>query len=105
MRSQRRPRRALVPTTDMLDRRELLSASPAASSLRSLSTEPVVRPQNDTRSAADNLGTIRGTKSVNGSVGGSDPRDYYKFVAQRGKLEVRLTNLSDDIDFELLNSS
>ncbi|WP_435011126.1 PPC domain-containing protein [Tundrisphaera lichenicola] len=97
--TQRRPRRTWKPSGESLDRRELLSTS-AGAALVALATPT----SNDSRSGATNLGTIKGTKTFDGSVGGTDPRDYYKFVAGRGQFQIRLTNLRDDLDFELLRS-
>lgn len=105
MNRKHRSRRALKPIMDSLDRRELLSVSPPAIALLDAASDGVVMIQNDTRSDATNLGAISGTVTRNGSVGGTDPRDYYRFEGQRGKLEVRLSGLRADIDFELLNSS
>src|SRR6185312_6175539 len=105
MRCQCRRRRALSPALDVLDRRDLPSASPMAAALGGGRPEGNVRILNDTRSEATNLGAISGTQIRTGSVGGSDPRDYYRFEAQRGRLEVRLTGLDADLDFELLKSN
>lgn len=99
-----RPHRGLKPAIDTLDHRDLPSAAPASAALRALSASATVRIMNDSLSDASNLGSITGTKTQSSSVGGTnDPRDYYRFTAQRGKLEIRLSGLSADLDFELLN--
>ncbi|MDG3008293.1 pre-peptidase C-terminal domain-containing protein [Paludisphaera mucosa] len=92
-----------MPTIDALDRRDLPSASPATAALGGR-TPGLVPASNDSRSEAVDLGSIRGTETRTGQVGGSDSRDYYRFEAKRGRLEVRLTGLSADLDFELLDS-
>jgi hypothetical protein len=98
----RRPR-TFAPTLDGLETRTLLSVATATQLSRK---EPgLVRLLNDSRSTAQNLGALSSPRTINGSVGGSDPRDYFRFTVGQGRIEVRLTGLQADIDFELLRSN
>jgi len=52
------------------------------------------------------LGTINGVKVVNGRVSGYDRYDTYKFrVDSRSKVNMRLYNLKNNADLELLNAA
>jgi hypothetical protein len=99
------------PNLEQLERREQpsVTAAPAGAVVSRPLPEVAVLDKgeaNDSRGGALNFGTIGpATKSKTGSVGGSDPRDYYKFRAPHGSAEIKLTGLKQDIDFEVLRSN
>ena len=63
-------------------------------------------PFNDTMATADNLGTISSSVIQNGSVGGADAVDYFRFsVSATRPTRVQLSGLTRDVDVYVLDSA
>ena len=61
---------------------------------------------NDTMASAINIGTVAQSVSRTGSVGGTDPVDFYRFrVASSGTSTIQLNGLSRDVDIYVLDSA
>jgi subtilisin family serine protease len=104
-----------VRSFEQLDLRLMLAADtcqdedlPAetASELEALFTDSIYAADaGSTTSTAYDLGQLGATKSLSGSVGGTDRSDFMKFsVATQSTISLGLSGLSSDIDLYLYNS-
>ncbi|WP_198805169.1 pre-peptidase C-terminal domain-containing protein [Leptolyngbya sp. BL0902] len=67
---------------------------------------PISVELDNTTSAATNLGTLLGSRTVTGYVGSDDLNDFYRFyVGSTSTFRLSMTGLSADADVELLSST
>ena len=90
----------------MIDSPELAPAAVASNDLSIASaTIASTGDAGSTRATARNIGTLSGSQTLRGRVGGSDVRDVLRFsVSTRSTLEIDLRGLAADIDLYLLDA-
>ncbi len=86
--------------------RSFKSAALVSAQERSAQERSVQERSHGSRSTARNVGVLNGSQTFRDSVNQSDNKDYYRFtLTEKKKISLLLTNLDDDANVKLLDTS